>query len=158
MFNEAERSVWIFWLGSIKIGLAKIRFKVIGTPSGRHGQRSFPFRTEYCKPLNFIILLEKSISPLIPSTKTQPNWLNLYWRSILIYRAPFLNRYSERIWTHCIVLNKGGFQLEFVSISRVIIHMTWYKFECSLTRFALQSECCNFNQWEQWNYNKSCDL
>ena len=42
MFNEAERSVWIFWLGSIKIGLAKIRFKVIGTPSGRHGQQSFP--------------------------------------------------------------------------------------------------------------------
>ena len=101
VFNEAERSVWIFWLGSIKIGLAKIRFKVIGTPSGRNGQRSFPFRTEYCKPLNFIILLEKSISPLIPSTKTQPNWLNLYWRSILIYRAPFLNRYSERILTHC---------------------------------------------------------
>ena len=42
VFNEAERSVWIFWLGSIKIGLAKIRFKVIGTPSGRHGQQSFP--------------------------------------------------------------------------------------------------------------------
>ena len=26
---------------------------------------------------------------------------------------------------------KGGFQLEFVSISRVINHMTCYKFECS---------------------------
>ena len=25
----------------------------------------------------------------------------------------------------------GGFQLEFVSISRVINHMTYYKFECS---------------------------
>ena len=46
----------------------------------------------------------------------------------------------------------GGFQLEFVSISRVINHMTCYKFECShwwkiytlkksFTRFALQSEC-----------------
>ena len=42
VFNEAERSVWISWLDSIKIGLAKIRFKVIGTPSGRHGQQSFP--------------------------------------------------------------------------------------------------------------------
>ena len=56
----------------------------------------------------------------------------------------------------------GGFQLEFVSISRVIDHMTCYKFECShwwkiylkktsFTRFALQSECCNFNQWEALN-------
>ena len=26
---------------------------------------------------------------------------------------------------------KGGFQFEFVSISRVINHMTCYKFECS---------------------------
>ena len=26
---------------------------------------------------------------------------------------------------------EGGFQLEFVSISRVINHMTCYKFECS---------------------------
>ena len=50
----------------------------------------------------------------------------------------------------------GGFQLKFVSISQVINHMTCYKFECShwwriylkksFTRFALQSECCNFNQ------------
>ena len=51
----------------------------------------------------------------------------------------------------------GGFQLEFVSISRVISHMTCYKFKCShwwkinlkrksFTRFALQSDCCNFNQ------------
>ena len=28
----------------------------------------------------------------------------------------------------------------------------------SFTRFALQSECCNFNQWEHSNYNKTCDL
>ena len=44
----------------------------------------------------------------------------------------------------------GGFQLKFVSISRVINHMTCYEFECSdwwkiyfkksFTRFALQSE------------------
>ena len=32
---------------------------------------------------------------------------------------------------------KGGFQLEFVSISQVINHMTCYKF---FARFALQSE------------------
>ena len=49
----------------------------------------------------------------------------------------------------------GGFQLEFVSIGRVINHMTCYKFECShwrkiylkeksFTRFALQSS---------WNYS-----
>ena len=29
------------------------------------------------------------------------------------------------------LLEKGGFQLEFVSISRVINHMTCYKLECS---------------------------
>ena len=28
----------------------------------------------------------------------------------------------------------------------------------SFTRFALQSKCCNFNQWEHWIYNRSCDL
>ena len=31
-------------------------------------------------------------------------------------------------WSSC---NLGGFQLEFVSISRVINHMNCYKFECS---------------------------
>ena len=55
----------------------------------------------------------------------------------------------------------GGFQLKFVSISRVINPMTCSKFDCShwwktyfkksFTRFALQSECCNFNQWEHLN-------
>ena len=29
------------------------------------------------------------------------------------------------------IQDKGGFQLEFVSISRVINHMTCYNFECS---------------------------
>ena len=55
-------------------------------------------------------------------------------------------------------LANGDFHLEFVSISRVINHMTCYKFKCShwgeenlfskksLARFSLQSECCNFNQ------------
>ena len=65
-------------------------------------------------------------------------------------------------------IHYGHFQLEFVSISQVLNHMTCYKFECShwwkiylkksFTRFALQSECCNFNQWEHSNYNRSCDL
>ena len=60
--------------------------------------------------------------------------------------------------TQLVVFNGmiGGFQLEFISISRVINHMTCYNFDCShwwkihlkkhFTRFALQSECCNFNQ------------
>ena len=62
----------------------------------------------------------------------------------------------------------GGFQLEFVSISRVINHMTCYNSSAliggkfilkkSFTRFALQSECCNVNQWEHLNYNWSCGL
>jgi hypothetical protein len=50
-------------------------------------------------------------------------------------------------------LGMGGFQLELVSISWVLSHMTCYKFECShwwkihfskkkyFTRFAHQSEC-----------------
>ena len=52
--------------------------------------------------------------------------------------------------------NNGGFQLEFVCISQVINHMTYYNSSAhiggkfiqkkSSTRFALQSECCNFNQ------------
>ena len=52
---------------------------------------------------------------------------------------------------------QGGFHLEFLSISWVINHMTFYKFNCchwrkiyfkekSITRFPLQSECCIFNQ------------
>ena len=51
----------------------------------------------------------------------------------------------------------GGFQLELVSISRVINHITVINSSAliggkfifkkkSFTRFALQSECCNFNQ------------
>ena len=35
------------------------------------------------------------------------------------------------------------------------------KFICqekSFTWFALQSECCNFNQWDTLNYNRSCDF
>ena len=53
-------------------------------------------------------------------------------------------------------IETSGFQLEFVSISRVINHMTCYNLSAliggkfiskkSFTRFALQSECCNFNQ------------
>ena len=46
-----------------------------------------------------------------------------------------------------------GFQLEFVSISRVINQMTCYKFKCShwwkiyfKKKFSLQSEYCNFDQ------------
>ena len=62
----------------------------------------------------------------------------------------------------------GGFQLEFISISRVINHMTCYNSESHwwkiylqknpLQEFALQSECGNFSQWEHSNYNWSCDL
>ena len=47
----------------------------------------------------------------------------------------------------------SGFQLEFVSISWVINHMTCYNSSALIggkfifqKRFALQSECCNFNQ------------
>ena len=52
---------------------------------------------------------------------------------------------------------KGGFQLEFVSINLVLNHMTCYNSSAlsggkfipkrrSFKIFALQSECCNFNQ------------
>ena len=60
---------------------------------------------------------------------------------------------NPRPW---LVDSLGGFQLEFVSISRVINRMTCYNSSAliggkfilkkSFTRFALQSECCNFNQ------------
>ena len=51
---------------------------------------------------------------------------------------------------------QGGFHLEFLRISRVINHMTFYKFKCSHwwkiclkkinCKISLQSECCSFNQ------------
>ena len=64
---------------------------------------------------------------------------------------------------------KGGFQLLDLIITELKSHMTfekfkvshWWKFylsKKSFTRFALQSECCNFNQWEALNYNRSCDF
>ena len=71
-------------------------------------------------------------------------------------------------WAELDKKTNGGFQLDFVSISRVINHITCCKFECSLwwkiysskksyTRFALQSECYNITQWKHWNCNRSCD-
>ena len=55
----------------------------------------------------------------------------------------------------------GGFQFEFVSISRIINQMTCYNSSTLIvgkfiqkkcfTRFALQSECYNFNQCEHLN-------
>ena len=60
--------------------------------------------------------------------------------------------HDETLWQRV----DGGFQLDFVSITRVINHMTCYNSSAliggkfilkkSFTRFALQSECCNFNQ------------
>ena len=58
--------------------------------------------------------------------------------------------------------NMGGYHLQDISISQAISHVTPYKLECShwwknylskksFTRFALQSGCCNFNQWEESN-------
>ena len=74
-------------------------------------------------------------------------------RQMIMTRSIFL--FLDR--TYVLQHPQGGFQLEFISISRVINHMTCYKIECShwwkiylekktFTRFALQSECCNFNQ------------
>ena len=70
------------------------------------------------------------------------------------------SEYYELAWPQrWIFKNKsqGGFQFEFVSISRVINHMTFI-LKKSFTRFALQSECCNFNQWEHSIYNRSLGL
>ena len=93
-----------------------------------------------------------------------------------IYRIPSLYldtnpMFSSTFWGSAVFFSsfsgQGCFQLEFVSISRVINHMTCYKFECShwckiyflKKRFALQSECCNSNQCSINSiYNKSCDL
>ena len=35
---------------------------------------------------------------------------------------------------------------------------TYFSKKKSFIRFALQSECSNFNQWEHLNLNRSCDL
>ena len=63
----------------------------------------------------------------------------------------------------------GGFQLLDLIITELKNHMISYKFDYShwwkiyfskksFTRFALQSECCNFNQREASNHNRSCDF
>ena len=67
------------------------------------------------------------------------------------------------------MLLQGGFQLLDLIITELKSHMTcqkfkvshWWKFYLSkklFARFALQSECCYFNQWEALNYNRSCDF
>ena len=62
---------------------------------------------------------------------------------------------------------EGGFQLEFVSISRVINHMTCYKFECShwwkiyLKRDPLQDLLSSLNaviSTNERSYNRSHGL
>jgi hypothetical protein len=61
-----------------------------------------------------------------------------------------------------ILCETGGFQLLDLIIPELKSHVIPYKwsaliggkFICkkkSFTRFALQSECCNFNQWEDLN-------
>ena len=46
----------------------------------------------------------------------------------------------------------GGFQLVAKIIRKLKSHMIPYKFKCShWWLFALQSECCSFNQWEHLN-------
>ena len=46
----------------------------------------------------------------------------------------------------------GFFHLLDLIISWVINHVTCNKFKCShCLKYSLQSECCNFNQWEESN-------
>ena len=53
----------------------------------------------------------------------------------------------------------GGFSFGSWIIRELKSHMISYKFKCShWWRFALQSECCNFNQWEDLNFNRSYDF
>ena len=71
---------------------------------------------------------------------------------------------NDKYYDHCQnfvldfhVFDFGGFQLEFVSISWVVNHMTCYNSSALIggkfiftkkyfTRFSVQSECSNFNQ------------
>ena len=66
---------------------------------------------------------------------------------------------------------KGGFQLLDLIITELKSHMTcWKSQSLSLVEIlsvkknplqdllSMQSECCNFNQWEALNYNRSCDF
>jgi hypothetical protein len=78
--------------------------------------------------------------------RKEPNWLsafvNLAKIGLVVIGTfgliwwPFFPQ-IEQVLTRIFPLNrglfedKGGFQLEFVSISRVINHLTCYKFECS---------------------------
>ena len=107
----------------------------------------------------------------------EPNCI-LYLLSFF-YRE-FVNRVIASLlllWPECkvgffydlIKSDCGGFQLLNLIITELKSHMTCWKFKVShwwkfylskksFTRFALQSECCYFNQWEALNYNRSCDF
>ena len=53
------------------------------------------------------------------------------YEGIFTTNANRLTQHISRILGYQILSTiQGGFQLEFVSISRVLNHMTYYKFEC----------------------------
>ena len=69
--------------------------------------------------------------------KRQINWViwSYFCRILRIYELYFREQWDLSVQWQIIfvalVTDLGGFQLEFVSISRVINHMTCYKFKCS---------------------------
>ena len=130
----------------------------------------------YVIDLWYILSTHKSYWTIFYSVKLSKVCLIWYSETKIIFREHNLNFRVQMDFekSNCVNLNLqnwnvdfgrphiGGFQLEFVSISQVINHMTCYKLSAliggkfillkkSFTRFALQSECCNFNQWKHLN-------
>ena len=99
---------------------------------------------ENCYPKQYIVLLlsfQAMIKSLEKNYRADLHKLALQLASILARKKDItplnfgIHCLPEEILQVSKVMNneedEGGFQLEFVSISRVINHMTCYKFECS---------------------------
>ena len=73
---------------------------------------------QFCEMFIFLLEIEHSYYELLIATPL----IFLFLQLLVYYGAKKLEIPEEE---------QGGFQLEFVSISRVINHMTCYKFKCS---------------------------
>ena len=74
--------------------------------------------------------------------------------------CPCISRKNSILFTFRFLCCKFNFLLDYIGlfrlynliISQVINHVTCYRFKCShWLKYSLQSECCNFSQWEESN-------
>ena len=123
-------------------------------------------------------MLKSSLTSNMSSQRVTINRKSLFYRGFGLFEWPEMKKDTIRLSFNSFMpdffpstyLFYGGFQLEFVSISRVINHMTYYKFECShwwkiyfSKKYPLQDLLSILNAVISTNestqiYNRSCDL